>query len=146
MQNQHRFNQDGLVRVWPNACGLEASQCAGIIGPGLWQDATGLLPVFHSQTQLHSSTDVPDHIMQNQPGSDLILAGRIKFWPKRVWSGSKPVCKKRLANASKPIWIGNANWIRHVCWVTCMCYSLCHQQCPFGLVSDLCAEAQPVGL
>ena len=82
MQNQHRFNQDGLVRVWPNACGLEASQCAGIIGPGLWQDTTGLLPVFHSQTQLHSSTDVPDHIMQNQPGSDLILAGRIKFWPK----------------------------------------------------------------
>ena len=27
-------NQDGLVRVWPNAYGLEASWCAGIIGPG----------------------------------------------------------------------------------------------------------------
>ena len=35
---------------WPgqdleNTSGLEASRCAGIIEPGFWQDATGLLPV-----------------------------------------------------------------------------------------------------
>ena len=34
----------GLVMVWPNASGLEASRCAGIIWRGFWQDATGRLP------------------------------------------------------------------------------------------------------
>jgi len=39
---------DGLVRVWPNTSGLEASWCTGIIGSGFWQDATGPLPVSDS--------------------------------------------------------------------------------------------------
>ena len=33
VQNQPGSNLDGLVRVWPNASGLEASWCAGIIRP-----------------------------------------------------------------------------------------------------------------
>ena len=45
VQNQPRSDLDGLVRVWPNKSGLEASWCAGIIGPGFWQDATSPLPV-----------------------------------------------------------------------------------------------------
>ena len=65
---------DGLVSVYPNASGLEASWCAGIIGPGFWQDATGPLPVSHFHTRFRSSTDVPDNTVQNQPGSDLVLA------------------------------------------------------------------------
>ena len=58
---------DGLVGVWLNTSGLEASQCAGIIWPGFWQDASGPLPVSHFQTRFRSSTDVPDNTVQNQP-------------------------------------------------------------------------------
>ena len=85
VQNWPRSDLNGLVRVWPKASVLEASPCAGIIGPGFWQDGTNLLPVSHFQTWLHSSTDVPDHTVQNQPRSDLILAGCIRFLPN--WSG-----------------------------------------------------------
>ena len=60
---------NGLVSVWPNASGLEASRCSGIIGPGFWQDATGPPPVSHFQTRFRSSTDVPDNIVKNQPRS-----------------------------------------------------------------------------
>ena len=77
---------DGLVRVWPNASGLEASWCAGIIWPGFWQDATGPLPVSHFQTRFSSSKDVPDNIARNQPGSDLVLADCVVLWP----NGSGP--------------------------------------------------------
>ena len=45
-QNQPGSYLDGPVRVWPNASGPEASWCAGIIGTGFWQDATGPLPIF----------------------------------------------------------------------------------------------------
>ena len=70
---------DGLVRVWPNTSRLEASRCAGIIWPGFWQDATGLLPVSHFQTRFRSPTDVPDNTVQNRPGSD--LGGLVRVWP-----------------------------------------------------------------
>ena len=86
MQNPPGSDLDGLVRVWPNRSGLEASWCAGITGPGFWQDATGPPPVSHFQTQFRSSTDVPDNIVQNQPGSDLVLADCVRFWP----NGSGP--------------------------------------------------------
>ena len=94
-QNRPGFNLDGLVRVWPNSSGLEASRYAGIIWPGFWQDATGLLLVSHFQTLFRSSTDVPDNIVSNQPGSDLVLADCVRFWP-------------------------NANPIRHVYWAVCV--------------------------
>ena len=81
VQNRPGSDLDGLVRVWPNSPGLKASWCAGIVGPGFWQDATGMLLVSHFQTRLRSSTDVPDNILQNQPGSDLALADCARFWP-----------------------------------------------------------------
>ena len=62
-----------------------------------------------SETQLHSSTDVPDHIMQNQPGSDLILAGRIKFWP----DGSGPEasqCARNIWPISGRCFQANLDW------------------------------------
>ena len=37
------------------------------------------LKVSHFQTRLQSSTDVLDHIVQ--PGSDLVLADSVRFWP-----------------------------------------------------------------
>ena len=47
-QNRPGSDLDGLIRVWQNISGLEASWCAGIICPGFWQDATGplLVPTF----------------------------------------------------------------------------------------------------
>ena len=44
------------------------------------------LPVFHFQTRLQSSTDSPDHIVQKQHGSELVLADGVRFWP----NGSGP--------------------------------------------------------
>ena len=90
VQNPPGSDLDGLIRVWSNGSGLKTSRCAGIIGPGFWQDATGPLPVSHFQTRLRSSTDVPDNIVQNQPGSDLVLTDCVKFWP----NGSGPEARE----------------------------------------------------
>ena len=57
VQNRPGSDLDGLVRVWPNAPGLEASWCAGIIWPGFWQDAPGPLPVSDFLTRFRSSTE-----------------------------------------------------------------------------------------
>ena len=35
----------------------------------------------HFQTRFRSSTDVPDNIVQNQPGSDLVLVDCVRFGP-----------------------------------------------------------------
>ena len=37
----------------------------------------------HFQTWLHS-TESLDHTVQNQPGSDLVLAACVRFWPDRA--------------------------------------------------------------
>ena len=94
-QNRPGSDLDGLVGVWSKTPGLEASRCAGIIGPGFWQDATRPLPVSHFQTRFRTFTDVPD----NQPGSDLVLADCVRFWP----NGSGPEasrCAKLIRSAS----------------------------------------------
>ena len=84
-------NLDGLVKVWPNASGPEASRCTGIIGPGFWQDATGPQSVSHFQTRFGSSTDDPDNTVKNQPGSDLVLADCVRFWPNGSGPEAKPI-------------------------------------------------------
>ena len=63
VQNRHGSDPNGLEGIWPNASGLEASQCARIIRPYFWQDATGPLLVSHFYTQYSSSTDVPNNIV-----------------------------------------------------------------------------------
>ena len=97
VQKRHGSDLDGLARVWLNSSGLKASRCAGIIWPGFWQDATGLLLVSHFQTRLRSSTDVPDNVIQNRPGADLVLADCVRFWAIRIRSGSKRVCNNHPA-------------------------------------------------
>ena len=57
VHNWPRSDLDGLVRVWPNTAVLEASCCAGIIGPSFWQDATRLPPFFSVSGFVPSSTD-----------------------------------------------------------------------------------------
>ena len=120
VQNRPGTDLDGLVRVWRNASGLEASRCAEIIGPGFWQDATGPLPVSHFQTRFRSSTDVPDNSVKNQPESDLVLADCVRFWP----NGSGPEasrCATIIRPASGECFPAvpdrmRLNRIRHVFW------------------------------
>ena len=77
VQSQPRSNLDGLVTLWPNGSGLEASWCAGIIGPasGGTQAACYQFPLSDSVVFFH-----------RQPGSWLHKAGVCKshwahFWP-----------------------------------------------------------------
>ena len=131
VQNQPRSDLDGLAWVWLNSSGQEASCCAGISGSIFWRDATGPPSVSHFWTRFCSSTDVPDNIVQNQPGSDLVLADCVRFLAKRIRSGSKPVCKKHpvhfwpmLPSRSGP----DANQIWHVYWVTTRPMKTEHQE------------------
>ena len=79
VQNRARSDLDGLVRVWPNASGLEASRCAGITGPGFWQDSPARYQFPTLQTRLRSSTDVPDVLCKTRPDPDLVLADCVRF-------------------------------------------------------------------
>ena len=85
---------------WPNKTGLEASWCAGIIWPGFWQDATGLLTVSLFQTRFCSSTDVLDNIVETSPDPNyVVLADCVRFWP----NGSDPkgnLCARIIRPAS----------------------------------------------
>ena len=99
MQKRPGSDLDGLVRVWPNTSGLETRWCAGIIWPGFWLDATGPLPVSNFGTWILLSTDDPDNTVQNQPGSDLVVADCVRFWP----NGSGPEasrCARNIRSAS----------------------------------------------
>ena len=73
--------EGSTMRFWPDTSDLEVIQCAKNQWDRLWQNAPGPLPVSNFQTRLRSSTDGPDHIVQNQPGSDLILADCVRLWP-----------------------------------------------------------------
>ena len=103
---------DGLIRFWPNASGPEASRCARIIGPCVWQNATSLPPGYHFQIRLCSSTDGLNHIVLNQAGFDFGSGWLCQVLAKRIQSGSKPFFWLQessgpiLANASEPIRIG----------------------------------------
>ena len=121
VQNRPGSDLNGLVRVWPNVSGLEASRCAGIIWPGFWQDANGPLPVSDFLTRFRSSTDVPDNTVQNQLGSDLVLADCVRLWP----NGSGPPEASQCARIIRPasVWPmlpspsgPDTNRIRHVYW------------------------------
>ena len=61
-------------QVWKEA-GVQES-------PGLVSN--GPLAVSHFQTPFRSSTDVPDNTVQNQPGSDLVLADCVRFGPRII--------------------------------------------------------------
>ena len=111
VQNQPRSALDGLVRFWPNASGPEASRCAKTIWPSFWQNATRPLPVSHFQTWLHSSTDGLDHIVQNQAGSNLVLADCVRFWlngsgPEASW------CARIIRPTSGQCFQADPDWIQ----------------------------------
>ena len=110
VQNRPGSDLNALVMVWPSASGLETGRCAGFVWPGFWQDVTGLLPVSHFQTRFRSSTDISDNIVQNQPGSDLVLANCVRFGPNGSGPEASRCARKSsgmfLASASQPIRTG----------------------------------------
>ena len=78
----------------------------------------GLLPVSQFQTRLRSPTAVPDHTVQNQPGSDLGLADRLVLGQMDLgWkqTGVQQSSSLLLANTSEPIRTG-LDRIGHVYW------------------------------
>ena len=82
--------------------------CAGIIRAQFWQNATGPLPVSYFQTWLHSSTDGPDQIVQNQPRSDLVLVDHVRFWPNGSGVQESSDCPAQCFRASLDrMWIGS---------------------------------------
>ena len=68
---------------WPGQC---LAKCIWSGNKPVCRNLRGALPVSHFQTRFPSSTDVTDNIVQNQPGSDLVLADCVRFWP----NGSGP--------------------------------------------------------
>ena len=114
VQNCPRSNLDGLVRFWPNVSCLQASQCARIISPssGRTQLAHYQFPTF---TQLRSSTDSPDHIVQNPAWLHISSGWLCQVLAKQMQSRSKPVCKNHLAH----LWpiSGPCFQIWHAYWV-----------------------------
>ena len=92
-QNQIKCGKSDLIYIytvqnwiWSGWSGQVLAKCIWSRGKlvcenhraWFWQNATGLLPVSHFQTLLQSSTD---HNVQNQLGSDLVLAHCVRFWP-----------------------------------------------------------------
>ena len=120
VQNRPRSNLAGLVTVsvWWNASGLEANRCAEIIRPGFWQDATGLLPVFHFQAWLQWSTCRRPRWYCEKPAWIRLSSGWLcQVLAKRIRSGSEPVSKNHPARFW-PVLLSrsglDANQIRHV--------------------------------
>ena len=121
VQNWPGSDLDGLVRISPNASGLEASRCAGIIGPG-----SGKRQPAATSFQLSDATA----FFHRRPGSYFTKPARIRYssgssgglcqvWAKRIRSGSKPVGKNHRASfwLTLPSRFGpHANRIRHVYW------------------------------
>ena len=128
MKNWPISNQGGLVSLFPSASGLEASQCARIIGP-----CSGRTQLARFQIWLCSSEVSIDHIVQNQPGSNWFwLTGSGFGQTDLVWEKTGVqvtqcvcvcvcvcmhacvcmcacVCMRHsifMANATEPVWIG----------------------------------------
>ena len=108
-KNRPRSDLDGLVRVWPNASGLEASWCAGIISPGFWQDATGPLPV--PTFRLGSVLPQTSRIILCKTSPDpiqfwLTVSGFSQTDPVRKQASVQESSGPLLANVSQPIQTG----------------------------------------
>ena len=93
VQNRPGSNLDGLARIWLNSSGLKASWCAGISGSSFWHDLNQPATSFPLLDSVLFFRRRPDNIVQNQPGSNLLLADCAKW----IWSGRKPMCKNHPA-------------------------------------------------
>ena len=85
------FDQTHLV--WKQAGVQEPS------GPVSGGTQPGMVPVSHLQTRFRSSTGVPDNSVQNQPGSDLVLADCVRFRA----NGSGPEASPGVQDSLSPL-------------------------------------------
>ena len=103
VQNLPRSDLDCLVRSWPNPSGLDARQSPGIIGP-----SSGRMQLAHYQfpivTQLHSSTDVPNQTVLNQPRSYLVSADCIRLWPNGSSLGASQCARIIRPTSGQHFW------------------------------------------
>ena len=74
VQNRPGSDLDGLVKHIRKQAGVQESS-----GPVSGRTQPPRYQFSHLQTQFSSSRDAPDNIVQNQPGSDLILADSVGF-------------------------------------------------------------------
>ena len=127
------------ARVWLNASGLEASRCAGFIGPGFWQDATGPLPVSHFQTP--SLLPQTSRIILYKTSPDLIyfwliVSGFDQMDPVRKQANVQESSGPLLAKASQPI-RPDVNRIRLVYWVFAIFFFISLFACGYVLAFSL---------
>ena len=121
LHNQSRSTPGGLVRVWSNASGLEASWCAGIIRPSFWLGATSKLPVSQSDSVAFFDR-CPGSYCAKPAWSDLVPAdsgfGQMGLVQKQACVVQKQACVQE--SHLWPLllsWSGSdANRIRHVYW------------------------------
>ena len=97
----------GLVRIWPDASGLEASLCERTVGPvsGRTQPARYQFPTFRLGCLLPHTARII--LCKTRP--DLALADRVRFGPNgsgRKQAGVQESPGPLLVNASEPISIG----------------------------------------
>ena len=95
------FSKEGMDHIVQNRPGSDVDVLVRVLAKLIWSGSKPVCrnhrawflagrnrpaTVSHFWTRFHSSTDVPDNIIQNQPGSDLVLADRVRSWP----NGSGP--------------------------------------------------------
>ena len=108
VQNRPGSDLDGMVRFWPKGCSPESSQCARITVPSFdkTQSAHYQFPTFRIGCH---RVDSLGHIVQNQPGSDLVLADCVRFWLENLiqkQAGVQESLGLLLASGSKLTQIG----------------------------------------
>ena len=117
VQNRPGSDLGGLARVWLLSSGLKASRCVGFQA-GCNRPATSF-PLLNSVPFFQR---LPDNIVRNQPGSDLVLADCARFWP----NGSGPEqsqCARIIRPASGQCFPADLtrHLTRHVYWVIISC-------------------------
>ena len=85
VQNWPGSDLEGLVSFLQTHLVWKQADVQELSGP-VWAKGNRPLPASSFQTRLRSSTQGPDRILQNQPGSDIVLVVRAdcaRFWPNR---------------------------------------------------------------
>ena len=116
VHNRPGSDLDGLVRVWPNTSGPEASLCAGIIGPvsARTPPARYQLPSFRLGCVLPQTARVT--LCNISPDPIWFWLSVCQVWVKRIRSGSKPQVQE-----SPGPFLANANRIWSVHWDSAIC-------------------------
>ena len=111
---------DGLVRFWPDASGLEASLCAGIVRPG--SGRTHWARYQFSTFRLGSFLPQAAWIILCKTSLEPVWFWlTVRFWPER--SGPEANwCARTIWPASGQCPWADLDWIQYVHWVYKTCF------------------------